>query len=249
MDAWSVRRGVARHRSPAVRSTARTVGSLVFWTSTAIGMVIAVGILDVSVLEDLGDVLSDELPNILLALVMLIVGYAVAVAVAAAVGQSARRASGVRQKNLERLLRFLIMVAAAVLALTQVGVSDTMLAVLLTVLVAAPAVAMAMLSAFGGRDVASQLAAGRALRHQLREGWTLSCRADDDAVVGRIVELHPTSVEVETGRRGPPARAEPPAAGPALLGPALNPGWVIGPIREHPTDFPATFGRLVRQYP
>ncbi len=184
-------------RSPAVRSTARTVGSLVFWTSTAIGMVIAVGILDVSVLEDLGDVLSDELPNILLALVMLIVGYAVAVAVAAAVGQSARRASGVRQKNLERLLRFLIMVAAAVLALTQVGVSDAMLAVLLTVLVAAPAVAMAMLSAFGGRDVASQLAAGRALRHQLREGWTLSCRADDDAVVGRIVELHPTSVEVE----------------------------------------------------
>jgi hypothetical protein len=57
--------------------------------------------------------------------------------------------------------------------------------------------------------VASQLAAGRALRHQLREGWTLSCRADDDAVVGRIVELHPTSVEVEladgpaiTGRLG-----------------------------------------------
>jgi hypothetical protein len=120
----------------------------------------------------------------------------VAVAVAAAVGQSARRASGVRQKNLERLLRFLIMVAAAVLALTQVGVSDTMLAVLLTVLVAAPAVAMAMLSAFGGRDVASQLAAGRALRPQLREGRRLSCRADD-AVVGRIVELHPTSVEVE----------------------------------------------------
>jgi hypothetical protein len=185
-------------RPPSVRANARAMGSFVFWTSTAIGLVIAVGVLDLDTLEELGRTLSDDLPKLLLALVMLIVGYAIAVAVAAAVGQSALRASGVRQKNLERFLRVIIMLAAAVLALNQLGISNTMLAVLLAVVVAAPAMAMALLSVFGGRDVAAQLAAGRALRHQLREGWTLAC-ADEggDALVGRIIEVHPTAVEVE----------------------------------------------------
>ena len=185
-------------RPRRVRATAEAMGNFVFWTATAIGLVIAVGVLDVDTLEDLGSRISDDLPNLLLAMVMLIVGYAVAVAVAAAVGQSARRASGVRQRNLERFLRIVIMAAAAVLALNQLGVDDAMIAALIIILLAVPATAIALLSAFGGRQVASQLAAGRALRHQLREGWTLACRdADGSAVVGRIVQVHPTGVEIQ----------------------------------------------------
>jgi small-conductance mechanosensitive channel len=185
-------------RPARVRAGARAMGNFVFWTSTAIGLLIAVAILDSDELTDLGDTLGENVPRFLLALVMLIVGYGVAVAVAAAVGQSAKRASGVRQRNLERFLRVLIMIAATAVALTQVGVGSTTLAVLLAVLVGAPALALALLSALGGRDVAGHLAAGRALRHQLREGWTLTCRtAEDQTVVGRIVEVHPTAVEVE----------------------------------------------------
>ena len=185
-------------RPPSVRANANAMGNFVFWTATAIGLVIAVGVLDVDTLKQLGDTISTELPNLLLALVMLIVGYAVSVAVSAAVGQSARRASGVRQKNLERFLRVLIMLAAAVLALTQVGIDETMVAGLVLVVRAVPAITLALLSAFGGREVAAQLAAGRALRHQLREGWTLACRDDDGAgVAGRIVQVHPTAVEIE----------------------------------------------------
>ncbi len=187
-------------RTPEVRATAKAMGNFVFWAATAIGIVIAVGVLDVDTLRDLGDRISDDLPNLLLALLMLIVGYAVAVAVAAAVGQSARRASGVRQKNLERFLRIVIMVAASVLALNQVGVDQTMIAVVVVIVLAVPAVALALLSAFGGRAVASQLAAGRALRHQLREGWELVCRdADGSPVTGRIVQVHPTTVEIRLG--------------------------------------------------
>jgi hypothetical protein len=185
-------------RTPEVRATAKAMGNFVFWTATAVGIVIAVGVLDDDTLRQLGDRVSDDLPNLLLALLMLIVGYAVAVAVAAAVGQSARRASGVRQKNLERFLRIVIMVAASVLALSQLGVDDSMIAAMVVIVLAVPALAISMLSAFGGRAVASQLAAGRALRHQLREGWTLACRdGDGSTVVGRIVQVHPTTVEIE----------------------------------------------------
>lgn len=185
-------------RAPEVRANAEAAGTFVFWTATAVGLVIAVGVLDVDTLTDLGSAISDNLPKLLLGLVMLIAGYAVAVAVAAAVGQSARRASGVRQKNLERFLRILIMVAASVLALNQIGVSETMIAVLVVVVLAVPAFSMALLSAYGGREVAAQLAAGRALRHQLREGWTLACRdVDGSALVGLIVDVHPTAVEIQ----------------------------------------------------
>lgn len=197
-------------RTPEVRATARSVGSLVFWAFTAVGLLVAVGLLDVDALDDMGDTISDALPNVLLAFVMVIVGYAIAVAVSTAVGQSARRASGVRQETLERVLRILITVIALLLALHQVGVSDGMVAALVVIVVAVPAVAMALLTSLGGRDVAAQLAAGRAMRAQLREGWTLTCPGPDGTeVTGRIRHLHPTTVEIEEsdgGRRHVPHR-------------------------------------------
>ncbi len=186
-------------RPPHVRSTAKAVGSVVFWAFTAVGLVVAVGVLDSDALARIGDTISSVLPNLLLALVMVIVGYAVAVGVAAAVGQSARRATGVRQENLERMLRILILVIAILLALNQAGVGDAMIAVLVVIVLAVPALSAALLAAFGGRTVASHLAAGRALRAQLREGWTLRCESPSgDTLCGRIVRVHPTTVEIET---------------------------------------------------
>ena len=190
-------------RSPNVRATAKTVGSVVFWAFTAVGLIIAVGVLDRDALEEIGDTIGEALPDLLLAFVMVIIGYAVAVGVSAAVGQSARRASGVRQENVERVLRILIMVIAVLLALHQAGVGEGMIAVLVVIVLAVPAVSAALLSAFGGRDVAAQLAAGRALRAQLREGRHLSCEsAEGQELSGTIVRVHPTTVEIESADGG-----------------------------------------------
>jgi len=109
------------------------------------------------------------------------------------VGQSARKATGVRQRGLEVALQAGFLAAAVVVALASLGVQPSLIVVPLTAAIAAPALAFALLSGLGGREVASQLAAGRALRHQLREGRVLEC----GEVRGRIVALHPTSVEVE----------------------------------------------------
>jgi len=58
----------------------------------------------------------------------------------------------------------------------------------------APAIAMALLSVIGGRDVAAELAAGRALRHRILVGQVLS----SDGVTGSVVACHATSIEIET---------------------------------------------------
>jgi small-conductance mechanosensitive channel len=180
-------------RGDAAREAAPSTGTFVFWASTAVGLVVAIALIDSTVLEDLGDRLADNLPRFLVAFLILIGGYAASVALAAMIGQSARKATGVRQVGLERMLRASIMAAAVVVALTEMGVDSTMLVVLLIVAIGAPALAVALLTAFGGREVAAQIAAGRSLRHQLRAGQQLSC----EGVRGTIVVIHPSTVEVE----------------------------------------------------
>ena len=193
------RRGIAAGsgdrlgRMAARREVAGLVGTVVFWLATAIGILVALWVLDPDVLDDLGDRLSEVLPRLGVGALVLIGGHSVSVLVAATVGQSARKATGVRQRGLERALQLGIMAAAVVVALAGLGVQPSIIVVPLTAVIAAPALAFALLSGLGGREVASQLAAGRALRHQLREGRTLEC----GLVQGRIVALHPTSVEVE----------------------------------------------------
>ena len=186
-------RGAMARRGDAAREAASATGTFVFWASTAAGLLIAIALIDSSVLEDLGDRLADNLPRFLVAFLLLIGGYAVSVALEAMIGQSARKATGVRQVGLERMLRVAIMAAAVVVALTELGVDSSMLVVLLAVVVGTPALAIALLSAHGGRDVASQIAAGRSLRHQLQPGQLLTCAGER----GTIVVLHPSTVELE----------------------------------------------------
>lgn len=182
-----------KDRSPHTRQRARSVASGVFWGSSAVGLVIATGILDAEELEEFGDLLRNGVPRVLIALVVVIAGYAAALGIAAAVGQSALRATGVRQVALERSLKVSIVAVAVVVALVVAGVDTWLLGVLFAALVGTPAIALSLLTAFGGRDVASHVAAGRALRHRLREGWDLEV----DDLRGEIVGLHTTFVEVE----------------------------------------------------
>ncbi len=179
--------------SASFRENAPTIARLVFWASTAVGLVLAIAVIDDAALEELGQRLDDNLPSYLIAFLTVIAGYAVSVVVAAMVGQSARKATGIRQRGLERALQAAILATAIVVALTELGVESSMLVVLLIVVVGTPALAVAMLSAFGGREVAMQLAAGRALRHQLRAGRRIVC----GDVAGRIVVVHATAVELE----------------------------------------------------
>jgi hypothetical protein len=186
-------RSAMSRRGDAVRESAAAVGTFVFWASTAVGLVVAIALIDSSVLDDLGDRLGDQLPKFLVAFLLLIGGYAVSVAVAAMIGQSARKATGVRQVGLERMLRASIMAAAVVVALTELGVDSSVLVVLVAVAIGTPALAIALLTAHGGREVAGQIAAGRSLRHQLRPGQHLHT----DDVDGVIRVLHPSTVELE----------------------------------------------------
>jgi hypothetical protein len=193
-----IRRSMSRpERSTEVREMARPVGTFVFWAGTALGLFAAVATSSPKTVHQIPDKSLVVLPNLLLGAVFLIAGYALSIGVSTAVGQSALRASGVRHRALERLLRATIVGAAIVLALSQVGVDTTILVVVLAVLLGAPGLAFALLTGFGGREVAANLAAGRALRGQLHPDVYLVCRGVDGRVVrGVVVAVHPVTVEI-----------------------------------------------------
>lgn len=188
-----VRRSMGHgRRDDNTRASALSASRFVFWGSSAVGLAIAAGILDRDGLEEFGDLLREGLPRVLMGVVLAIVGYAVAMVVAKAVGQSAREATGVRQVAMERAIKISILAVALVLSLVVAGVDHTMLVVVLVALVGAPALAFALLTASGARDVATQISAGRALRHRFEEGW----RLEVGDLSGDVVSMEPTFVDL-----------------------------------------------------
>ncbi len=191
--AGRIMRSALQRRGGQVAEAAASLGTFVFWSATAVGLVVAIAIIDASVLDDLGERLSEQLPRFLVAFLLLIAGYAVSVAVAATIGQSARKATGVRQAGLERVLRVSIMVAATVVALTELGVDASVLVVLLAAAIGAPALAVATAHRTrrqgGGIPRGSRPVATTPTPPRTVLGW------GDDR--GTIVVLHPSTVEVE----------------------------------------------------
>lgn len=180
-------------RTAEIREMARPVSTFLLWASIALGVLVAVASTSRHAFEEIPDRMLVRLPDLLIAGVVMVAGYALAIGLGAAVAQSAVRASGRRHRRLERAVRWTVLGASTAVALSQLGVDTTLLSLALAVLVGAPALAIALLTAFGGREVATDLAAGRALRSHLKVGFHLS----SGDVAGTIVAVHPVSVEIE----------------------------------------------------
>lgn len=179
---------------PSLARSGHTIGKIVFWSSFLAGLVLAAGVLDPRTLDTFTGSLSDQVPRLLLAGAWLIGGYAASLIVATMVGQSALKATGVRQVALERTLRITIIAASAAAALNQAGVTPSIVVAVVCIAIAAPTLTVVLLGVFGGRQVAGQIAAGRVLRHHLHVGDGLTSMGQD----GKVVAIHSTSVAVET---------------------------------------------------
>lgn len=195
-----VRGSLARPgRSGEAREMARPVGLFVFWTGTAIGILLATSFASRESLEAIPKSVIGVLPRIMLAGLVLLAGYALSIGVSAGIAQSSLRASGVRHRGLERGARYVMAAVSVGLALTQLGVDTTVLSVAMGLIVGVPAATVGVLTALGARQVAAEIAAGRAVKGRLRAGHYLVCSESE----GVIVAVHPVSVEVESidGRR------------------------------------------------
>lgn len=186
------RSAIVRSENQPSTSSMTVLPKVIFWSSVLVGLVLAAAALKPTTIDRLGDRLGDSIPDLIIAAAWLIGGYAVSVVVATAIGQSALKATGVRQLVLERVLRITIMVGAVAAALNEAGVSAEIVLVFVATGVIAPVATVTVLTVLGGREVASQVAAGRVVAHHIRPGDHIVHMGQE----GTVTRLHSTSVEL-----------------------------------------------------
>ncbi len=180
-------------RSDDVRDMARAVGSFLFWLGTSTGLLVAVAVTSRHSLDKVPDRIAAFIPNFLTAGLIIIAGHALAIGIATGVGQSVLSATGVRHRGVERSLRAAILATSICLALSELGVNTWILGLVMAMVAAGPLLAAALLTALGARHVATDLAAGRALRGQLRVGH----RLEFGDIRGTIAAVNPVTLEVD----------------------------------------------------
>lgn len=195
-----VRAILSRPRRPdAVKNNAGVIASLFFSVAVIVGLITALGIVNRDSLDTLPEDLVDYLPNALSAAIVLIIANVAATFVVAAVERSLGHVSPTIRARVPPILRTTILFAGVLIAANQLGVDTTILTLAAAAVFFGLAAAAALVAFAGSRQVAVEVAAGRALRRLLHVGD----RIDTDDVTGSIVELHGVGAEVETadGRR------------------------------------------------
>ncbi|MEZ5246675.1 MAG: hypothetical protein R2707_16370 [Acidimicrobiales bacterium] len=176
-----------------MHDAARATSTFLFLFFTALGAIVAIGFVNPETLEPIPAEILRKSPRILAAGLILIAGRAIAYALGGAVNTAFAGSTTRVRAQIAVAGRFLVYAVAAVLALSQLGVDTTILSILAGAVTFGLAGAFALLVGLGGREMGGELAAGRHLSRLVRVGDDIEI----DGIVGRIVALHPASVEIE----------------------------------------------------
>jgi Conserved TM helix len=155
----------------------------------------ALGVVSPSSLEPFPTKIIEFVPRLLIAVLFLIVGTTVATLVANGVGGAISRATGRPNPALVRIVRGAVVALVSILAVSQLGIDTTIVDTLTQATIFAAAGALALLSVFGGKTVASEVAAGRYVRRIVEPGDEIESALG----IGRVVAIHGATIELDPG--------------------------------------------------
>lgn len=198
-----------RSKTQAMRDSAAPVAGLALSAGIVVGLLVALGFVAPDQLEQLGDDAVAFLPKAIAALVI-VIGANVASTFAAAAVAKALAGTGAAARFAPMVTKFAILGGGAIIAAGQTGVDTAVVNIAVAALLFGVAAALALLTGLGGRQVAGEIAAGRAWRTSLRSGDRIAAvvagsqrahaNVDDGpsmTVSGVVVEVHPTAVELD----------------------------------------------------
>ena len=192
-----VRGQLAKAKVEALRQSAAAISGLVFSGCIILGLLVALGFVSPDDLDRLHSDLIAFLPKAISAAIVAIGGNIAATFAQTAVAQ-ALAGSGAASKFAPAIVRFAILAAAMILAAAQLGVDTTVINIAVAALLFGVAASLALLTGLGGRQVASEVAAGRVWRRSLEPGDHISARGVAGVDIdGVVVDIHPTAIEVE----------------------------------------------------
>lgn len=182
----------AETRPEAIRTSAGALATLAFSLILISALVIALGIVQQTALDQLSTDVVRFLPKALSAAIVLIIGNIIGAVAEAGVARGLGHVAPEVRRRVPILVKSAIMGFAIVIASTQLGIDTTIILIAVGALFFGLALAIALLAALGGRDVAAQIAAGRALRHELTIGDTVRIGQAE----GEISAIGSTSTQI-----------------------------------------------------
>jgi len=199
-----VSKTLARSKVEALRDSAAPLAGLALSVCIVIGLLVALGFIASDELETLGDDAIAFMPKAIAALIIVIGANVISTFAASAV-LKALAGTGAAARFAPIITKFAIVGGGAIIAAGQMGVDTMVVNIAVAALLFGVALSLAMLTGLGGRQVASELAAGRAWRSSLRSGdlirAVISGTSGGDnppaPVVGVVVDVHPTAVELD----------------------------------------------------
>jgi small-conductance mechanosensitive channel len=182
---------------------ARIVGRLAYFIVLVAALVQAVDVLGLAPLSDALRRLLEFMPNVVLALAILLGGALAGEALARAVGAALARAGVLYHAVVATLVRLLVLILALLMALQQLTIEAGFVFAVLLLLLGAAAFAAALAFGWGARTVAENVASGRHVEQNFAEGDVVAILEGPVEVAGTIERLGLTSTTLRTadGRR------------------------------------------------
>ncbi len=180
-------------RVGAGRSLSKVISRAIRLTIVAVVVIAALSLLGLQFLSDSLNRAVVFLPNILVALALLLAGIVV--------GELARRSVERLTFQMDlpvplgRLVEIVVIAAFAVTAAAQLALSVNVLVGLVSIVLAAVALTFALSFGLGGRAVAQQLSAGRYVSGSFEVGQTVTV----EGIRGRVERMEPTVTVLRTG--------------------------------------------------
>jgi hypothetical protein len=205
-----VARVLNRSKSVALRDSAAPLAGLALSAGMIVGLLVALGFIAPDELRQLGNDAIAFLPKAIAALII-VIGANVASTFASGAVEKSLVSTGAAARFAPMITKFAIVGGGAIIAAGQTGVDTAIVNIAAAALLFGVAATVALLTGLGGRQVAGEIAAGRAWRTSLRAGdhirvvvapgrRSLDAGGLNDegagAIAGHVVEVHPTAVEL-----------------------------------------------------
>jgi small-conductance mechanosensitive channel len=182
---------------------AQLVGRLAYFIVLIAALVQAVDVLGLAPLSDALRRLLEFMPNVVLALAILLGGALAGEALARAAGAALARAGVLYHAVVATLVRLLVLILALLMALQQLTIEAGFLFSVLLLLLGAAAFAAALAFGWGARTLAENVASGRYVEQNLVEGDVVAIIDGPVEVTGTVERLGLTStiLRMADGRR------------------------------------------------
>jgi small-conductance mechanosensitive channel len=175
-------------------STSYLVARLTYWLILLLFVLAAAESLGLAGVVDTLEALIAYLPNVLAAVLILLLGSLVARVVGDAVGALTSQAGVTGGAAAGRVVNVVLLIFVVLLALGQLGIETTLLTTVTTVLITATALALALAFGLGSRDLARNIMAGMHAREAFAPGQEI--RLGDHQ--GQLVDIGAVKTVIAT---------------------------------------------------